>query len=197
MSLTNRSIVPAAVLMLVAGTLGSRAASLRNDSGNVYVSRTEARLAFATLSANRRDSTLGAAEGNVFVETPTASFAWTAPDAGRTTYYYQVAKRPFPPGPPKRYLPGVVADGFATPRAFTIETRDFLRQISSSKRTHNFFIRIIPVLNNKIVGPASNTVVVHYILGVDPELEFRVEHPVLWGDTVTAPPHPPHPPRAP
>ena len=40
MSLTNRSILPAAVLMLVAGTVGLRATSSRNDIGNVYASRT-------------------------------------------------------------------------------------------------------------------------------------------------------------
>lgn len=197
MSLTNRSIVPAAVLMLVAGTVGLRATSSRNDFGNVYASRTQARLAFAKLSADHRDTTLGAAEGNVYVLNPTMQLAWTAADANRTTYFYQVAKEPFPPGPPTRDLPGVVAGGLATRGVFAIATRDFLRQVNSSRRAHNFFIRIVPVLNGKIVGPASNTVVVHYILGVDPDTELIVEHPVLWGDTVTAPPHPTSPSRAP
>src|SRR5688572_8138299 len=101
MSLTNRSIVPAAVLMLVAGTLGLRATGSRNDLGNVYSSRTQARLAFAKLSADPSDTTLGTAEGNVYRGTGGAVFAWDAPDAGRMAYWYQVATKPFPPGPPK------------------------------------------------------------------------------------------------
>ena len=198
MAPTHKWMIPAAALSLAGGTLVSYGTTSRNGYGTAQVTSVRARLAFAKLSPDGTDIILGATEGDVYVFTRTAAFAWETPDAGRVPYFYQVTTKPFPQGIPTRDVPGLVAGGMATPGSFTIDMVRVARLGGSSKRTHDFFIRIVPVINGTIVGPASNAVVLHFILGVDPNAKIIIEDlRFLRGDTVTGPPRPKIPQRAP
>lgn len=89
-------------------------------------------------------------------------------DANQVAWRWQVAVKPFPDsasGPP----PSLVAEGNVSSSAFTINFGSFPPLNSPQtmrRRAIDFYIRLVPMLNGQPAGPASNTIVAHYVPGI-------------------------------
>lgn len=149
-----------------------------------------AKLAFAALDKNLNWQELGPIEGDFYESNPSVLFTWETAATG-FAWRWQAATQPFP-AESSLAPPGLVASKDVAESPFSIDFAHVpplgapdnvvpsaqaggplvAKQVTATKPGPlTFYLRLVPVVNDKVAGPPSNTVIVHYKSGDSPPLQ--------------------------